>query len=192
MRTMSEPLADTAIIQQSQCNPEAFAQIFDRYHRDVHAFVARRAGREAADDVLSEVFLAAFAQRASYDLDMASARPWLFGIANNLVKRRWRSMASQQRLATRLAALPASSNYPENGLAAGVDAEREWEQVRVALGRLPKEEQEALLLYAWEELTYSEIAKLVGVPVGTIRSRIHRARTQLRVLVAGVSKGDSL
>lgn len=192
MRTMSEPLADTTIIQQSQGDPEAFAQIFDRYHRDVHRFVARRAGREAADEVLSEVFLAAFAQRDSFDFEVASARPWLFGIANNLLKRRWRSMASQQRLAARLAALPGSPNYPDDGFVEGIDAARQWVRVRSALGRLPEEEQEALLLYAWEELTYGEIAKVVGVPLGTIRSRIHHARTQLRVFVAEVSEGDSL
>lgn len=87
---MNTNATDAEVIQISNRTPEQFATVFDRHHEAVHAFAARRAGRDAADDVLSEVFLAAFAQRDRFDVSAQSALPWLYGIAGNVLKRRWR------------------------------------------------------------------------------------------------------
>ncbi|MFC5727803.1 MULTISPECIES: RNA polymerase sigma factor [Nocardioides] len=173
--------SDVEIIERSRRHPESFAAIFDRHHRAIHAYVARRAGSQAADDVLAEVFTAAFSQRAEFVSEAGSALPWLYGIARNLTHRHFRSTASAQRAFGMWAALqPDASNTHDDEVIAGVDSERRWVAVRDGLAAVASDDREALLLYAWEELSYTEIAEVVGVPVGTVRSRIHRARAALR------------
>ncbi len=172
---------DAEIIEASGRLPEKFAIVFDRHQAAVHAYAARRAGRQAADDVLSDVFLAAFAQRDRFDQAHESALPWLYGIAGNLIKRRWRSLASADRL-LRSATGEAVHAVPshEDDVVKSLDSAREWVTVRDRLCELADGDREAILLYAWEELTYLQIAAAMDIPVGTVRSRIHRARAYLR------------
>lgn len=173
--------SDVEIIEGSRHRPECFAAIFDRHYRSIHAYVARRAGVQAADDVLAEVFTAAFSQRKGFASESGSALPWLYGIARNLTRRHFRSVATAERAFGTWAALqPDASNTLADEVIAGVDSGREWLAVREALTAVAPDDREALLLYAWEELSYAEIAEVVGVPVGTVRSRIHRARAALR------------
>lgn len=172
--------SDAEIIGRSRRQPEAFAEVFDRHHRAIHAYVARRAGSQAADDVLSEVFVAAFTQRTDFASESGSALPWLYGIARNLTHRHFRKVASDLRTSDRWAALHPDSSSEHDEVIAGVDASRRWAEVRDRLATLAPEEREALLLFAWEELSYAEIAEVVKVPIGTVRSRIHRARAALR------------
>ena len=173
---------DAEVIARSHRRPELFAEVFDRHQHAVHAYAARRAGQDAADDVLSEVFLAAFGQRKRFDPEAASALPWLYGIARNILRRRWRSLATAERLlhsATFHAVVSADSH--EDQVVDRVDSSEEWLAVRTVLDQLAEGDREAILLFAWEELTYPEIAAAMGIPVGTVRSRIHRARGRLRV-----------
>lgn len=173
--------SDAEVIERSRRLPEAFAEIFDRHHHAIHAYAARRAGQDAADDVLAEVFLAAFKDRRRFDPAVGSALPWLYGIAANVLRRRWRDRAGAGRLAGALAsraAVPVPS--PESDVAHAVDAARDWAEVRRHLAALTDGDREALLLLAWEELSYPEIAVALGIPVGTVKSRIHRARELLR------------
>ena len=100
---------DAAVIARSHRAPEQFAEVFDRHQRAVHAYAARRAGQDAADDVLSEVFLAAFGQRKRFDPDATSALPWLYGIAGNILRRRWRSLAIAGGYCTRRHSTPSST-----------------------------------------------------------------------------------
>jgi len=175
---------DAEVLARSRRQPHLFAEIFDRHHRAIHAYVSRRAGRagrQAADDVLSEVFTAAFAQRASFVSETGSALPWLYGIARNLTHRLFRSTASDRRVSRTWASRQVDVSDDENdAVIDGVDASREWQVVRDMLVTLAADDREALLLYAWEGLSYSEIADVLGIPVGTVRSRIHRARSTLR------------
>lgn len=172
--------SDAEVIERSRRRPETFAEIFDRHHRSIHAYAARRAGHDAADDLLAEVFLAAFKDRRRFDPTADSALPWLYGIAANLLRRRWRGLAAADRLAGVLAAQTSTSSSPEDDVVHAVDAARDWTTVRPHLAALAEGDREALLLFAWEELSYPQIAVSLGIPVGTVKSRIHRARELLR------------
>jgi RNA polymerase sigma-70 factor (ECF subfamily) len=76
---------DAEVIEVSLREPERFAVLYDRHHQAIHRYIARRLGRDRADDLMSETFLIAFGRRDHYDLSYSSARPWLFGIATNLI-----------------------------------------------------------------------------------------------------------
>ena len=178
--------SDAAIIVRSAVAPDAFGLIFDRHAVSVHRFVARRAGAEAADDLLSDVFAAAFRRRDRFDPTIESALPWLYGIALNAMRRGWRSEASQQRIARRVEATTPVVSSHEDGTTERMDAARRWDSVRPIVDALPEGDRQALLLYAWEELTYAQIAVVLDIPVGTVRSRIHRARTQVRAGLDGL------
>lgn len=180
MNPLEADLTDGEVIARSQRTPELFAVVFDRHQVSVHAYAARRGGREAADDVLGDVFLAAFASRKRFDPSVGSALPWLYGIAGNVLKRRWRGLAAADRLHQAAALHVEVDASHEDGVADRLDSAADWAVVRYVLDDLAEGDREALLLFAWEELSYPEIAVAMGIPVGTVRSRIHRARARLR------------
>jgi RNA polymerase sigma factor (sigma-70 family) len=179
----SDPAGSTdgELIARSLRASELFAEIFDRHHAAVHAYAARRAGVDAADDVLADVFLTAFTLRTRFKPSAESALPWLYGIAGNILKRRWRSLATTDRLHRSVAHhTVAASDSHEDGVADRLDSAADWVVVRDVLDELADGDREAILLFAWEELSYPEIAVAMDIPVGTVRSRIHRARARLR------------
>ena len=146
----------------------------------------RRIGPDEADSLLGEVFRIAFEKRSTYDLDRENARPWLYGIATNLVAKHRRSEARRIRASARLIAQrrPEAevADVAEERIAAAIDAADLWPRVADAVTELPEGERDALLLFVWEDLGYDEIATALGVPVGTVRSRLNRARMRLREL----------
>jgi RNA polymerase sigma-70 factor, ECF subfamily len=174
---------DAAVIEASRTEPDRFASLFDRHAPHIHRYLARRVGPQAADDLVAETFLVAFGKRAGYDPRFRDARPWLYGIATNLVGQHRRQEVRQFRL--RLSAGPAPIQND--------DAERTVvnltaQSVRAALGEaltaLAKPDRDVLLLIAWEQLSYDEVARALGIPIGTVRSRLHRARTRVRQALA--------
>jgi len=174
---------DADVIASSLSDPRAFAGIFDRHAGVVFRFLVRRVGRDTADDLLGETFKIAFQRRASFARDRTSARPWLYGIANNLVAKHRRSEARRLNAIARLDA-DAATDSPADAVVAHLDAARLWPVVAGVIAALPDGERDTLLLFAWEELTYEEIAVALRTPVGTVRSRLNRARRRLRELVA--------
>ncbi|MER7521460.1 sigma-70 family RNA polymerase sigma factor [Microbacterium oxydans] len=157
-----------------------FAELFDRHARAVNAFATYRIGRHAAEDVLSETFLVAFRRRADFDTDVESAAPWLLGIASRLIRRHrsveakhWRSFAAS------VSQQDHSSLGGLDDAMSRVDAEREVRSLKTRIAALAPKDRETLLLYAWQGLTYEEIAVALAVPVGTVRSRLNRVRTRL-------------
>lgn len=161
--------------------PEAFEQLFERHHARIHGWLRRRLTPTTAEDLAAEVFVQAWAGRDRYDVRFADATPWLFGIASNLARRHHR----QERRA--LQALARSGVDPLDRADAGsrsaddrVDAGVQRQALAGALAALRRPEREVLLLHAWAELSYEEIAIATGVPVGTVRSRLHRARQHVR------------
>lgn len=171
---------DSEIIQRSLQQPAAFAELFDRHARAVNAFATYRIGRHGAEDVLSETFLVAFRRRADFDTDVESAAPWLLGIASRLIRRHraleakhWRSFAAS------ISQQEHSSLGGLDDAMSRVDAEREVQSLRTRIAALAPKDRETLLLYAWQGLTYEEIAVALAVPVGTVRSRLNRVRTRL-------------
>jgi RNA polymerase sigma factor (sigma-70 family) len=175
---------DAAVIESSRGEPERFAVLFDRHAPHIHRYLARRAGREVADDLVAETFLAAFAKRARYDLSRPDARPWLYGIATNLVGQHRRDEARQYRISQAATAEPEVPGHAER-VAADVTARAMRPLLDAALAALPTGDRDVLLLIAWEQLTYQEVSQALAIPVGTVRSRLHRARTKVRQVLAG-------
>ena len=175
---------DAAVIESSRREPERFAVLFDRHAPHIHRYLARRAGREVAGDLVAETFLAAFAKRDRYDLSRADARPWLYGIATNLVGQHRRDEARQYRISQAAPAEPEVPGHAER-VAADVTAQAMRPLLDAVLAALPAGDRDVLLLIAWEQLTYQEVSQALAIPVGTVRSRLNRARTKVRQALAG-------
>jgi RNA polymerase sigma-70 factor, ECF subfamily len=175
--------ADAAIIATSLTDPESFATLFDRHAPVIHRYIARRAGREVADDLTAETFLLAFRARQRYDLAYTDARPWLYGVATKVIGQHRRAEARQLRI--RLAATPEPDDPGHGDRVAGdVTAGAVRSVLAAALADLPAADRDVLLLIAWEQLTYGEVARALGIPIGTVRSRLSRARIRLRAALA--------
>jgi len=155
--------------------PDAFVDMTGRHEVAIHGYLARRAGRQAADDLLAEVWLRAYAGRFGYDTERADARPWLYGIARNVLREHWRNGSSDEP-----AVLQEERVDPWDGVDARLDSAERAKAVISAVRGLPAAEREVLLLVAWEQLTPAETARVLGVAQGTVRSRLHRARVTLR------------
>lgn len=171
-------ITDSEVISASTATPAEFATVFDRHFDSVHAYLQRRLGRDLADELASQTFLVAFDNRARYDVARADARPWLFGIATNVLCRHHRQEQRQLRAYERSAVDPTLD--PFDGVEERADASNLRRRLVGALAGLPAEERDALLLYAWAELSYPEIAEALEIPVGTVRSRLSRARIRIR------------
>ncbi|MER5295108.1 RNA polymerase sigma factor [Streptomyces pharetrae] len=180
--------SDASVIARSRDEPEAFAALFDRHADAVHRYAARRLGGEVADDLVAETFTTAFQQRHRYDPARgagADARPWLFGIATNLVGRHRRAEARRFKAMARVPT-PADHDEPLADRAADrVVARAMRRELAAALAALPARHRDVLLLVAWGDLGYGEVAQALGIPVGTVRSRLHRARSKLREALGG-------
>jgi RNA polymerase sigma-70 factor (ECF subfamily) len=172
--------SDGAVIASSLETPGVFGAIFDRHGSTLLRFLARRVDPAEAEDLLGEVFRIAFERRSAFERDRASARPWLYGIAANVVAKHHRSEARRFRAMARVPAGRPLDEDPADRAAA--DAGARWTRVMDAIGALPEAERQVLLLFAWEELSYEEIALALGVPMGTVRSRLSRGRARLATL----------
>jgi RNA polymerase sigma factor (sigma-70 family) len=170
---------DATLICLSQREPEHFAALFRRHGPAIQRYAARRLGPDAAEDITAEVFLTAFRQRARYELSQPDARPWLYGIATHLIGRHRRSEIRMYRALARTGIDPVAEPFTDQ-VDDRVSAAGLTRQLAGALARLPATHRDALLLVAWGELTYEQAARSLGVPVGTVRSRLSRARARLR------------
>src|SRR5580700_11177555 len=180
---------DAGLIAESCRVPERFGAVFDRHATAIHGYVARRLGRDAADDLVAETFLVAFRQRASYEPDQSSARPWLYGIATRLVSRRRREEVRFFRAIARSGIDPAADPVAEPVADEGArraDAQMLHRRLAGALAALPVADREALLLIA-DGLSHQEAAQALGVPPGTLSSRLARARRKLRAELGDVN-----
>jgi RNA polymerase sigma-70 factor (ECF subfamily) len=180
---MEVPIPDSAALAASLTSPAEFAPVFDRHYDAVHAYLQRRVGPDAADELAAQTFLVAFERRARYDRSRPGARPWLFGIATNLLLHHRRQVVRQLRAYARTGVDPVLDAF--EGVEDRLDAAGLGRDLAAALAGLPAAEVEVLLLYAWADLSYPEIATALGVPVGTVRSRLWRARGRIRELLPG-------
>ena len=172
---------DSEIISASTGRPAAFAELYERHAAMVYRYAARRTDSGVADDIMSETFLVAFERRGAYDVTFDSALPWLLGIATTLIHKRsrlearaWRGMLAEHQAAS------VSVDQVER-LGVRVDAEASVRRITSVLKRMRAGDRDVLLLYAWEGLTYEQIAVALDIPVGTVRSRLNRTRRSLRV-----------
>lgn len=146
---------------------KAFEEVFDAHFAAVYGYLARRVGPDLGRDLASEVFTRAFAARRRFDRRRGGVRQWLFGIAHNTLRAYHRAEERRLRALSRL-------DPPQDG------ASPEEPRLAAALASLAIGERDALLLHAWADLSYEDIAAVLDVPVGTVRSRLHRARMRLR------------
>lgn len=168
--------SDAELIARSLDNdPEAFVQVVVRHEAALGGYLARRAGREAAEDLLGDVWVAAYAARKTYDRAYPDARPWLYAVALNRLRQHWRSR-------------PPEDLLPDMG-----DVSNQWDPwpsvetrvatrsaMRAGLVGLKPDEREVLTLVAGEDLSAADAARVLGIPAGTARRLLHQARTTLR------------
>jgi RNA polymerase sigma factor (sigma-70 family) len=154
---------------------EAFVEMVGRHEAAVWAYLVRRAGRQVAEDLLGEVWTAAFASRRRYDRSYPGARPWLFGIALNTLRRHWRSRTVEDSTAdlSELSAVFDPWPFEDNR----IQGER---LLRRVLATLPPDEREVLFLVVWEQASVADAARVLEVPAGTARRYLHQARLTLR------------
>jgi len=160
--------SDGLVIRDSADEPALFREIFVRHHRAVWRFLARRYDGHLAEEITAATFAEAFGARGRFDPERADARPWLMGIAVNLARAHRRREHAQLQLAAR-GRREGSTDVP------GRTLDRR-SALATALLSLSERDRETLLLYALADLSYAEIAEAVGVPEGTVRSRLNRAR----------------
>jgi RNA polymerase sigma factor (sigma-70 family) len=158
----------------------AFGLLFDRHVRTIYNFCFRRtADWGVAEDLTATVFLEAWRNRRRGETHAGSLLPWLYGIATNLVRNHRRR--SRRRIAAfrRLPAERPGPGFAED-VAERLDDEREMRRLLALIEQLPKPELDVFVLCLWQELSYEEAAAALDLPVGTVRSRLFRARARLR------------
>jgi RNA polymerase sigma factor (sigma-70 family) len=174
-----DALDDAELIRLSAADPERFAALFDRYAVQIHHYAARRLGTQAADDIVAETFLIAFRRRGTYDLGRPLARPWLYGIATTLIARHRRDEQRHYRALRRTGVDPLPEPMADT-VATRVTAEQRHRDLSGALARLSRGDRDVLLLVAWADLAYDEVAQALDIPAGTVASRLNRARRKLK------------
>ncbi len=182
---MSGDPHDGRLIRASLDAPERFADIFERHYRIVDGYCCRRFGADG-HDVSAQAFVEAFGSRHRFEFDRADARPWLFGIVGNLGRRHRRSEVRRLRAYARVDHRPPA----ETDLDARVDAIALGARLANALQGIPRRDRDALLLYAWADLSYEQIAEALAIPIGTVRSRLNRARARLRGALGDLVEDD--
>jgi RNA polymerase sigma-70 factor (ECF subfamily) len=172
----------------------AFGELFERHAKRVYNFCFRQTANWAeAEDAMAEVFLVAWKRRESVELttDDESVLPWLLGVALNVLRNRARSMRRAAAAVARVDARNIERDFADE-LVGRLADEKQMNDVLRVVHRLPPQEQDVLAVCAWAGLSYDEAAIALGVPVGTVRSRLSRARAHIRELGAanGHDVGD--
>ncbi|MFF0090323.1 RNA polymerase sigma factor [Streptomyces canus] len=165
-------------------DPDAFAELYDQCARSVYNHAFRlTADWSVAEDVMAATFMEAWRRRTSIEADGGSLRPWLLGIATNVARSHYRSNR-RYRAAAGAAAAAGEAEVADHAeeTAGRVDDRRRIAATLTALGSLRRPEREVLVLCLWEGLEYADAARALGIPVGTVRSRLSRARGRLRKL----------
>jgi len=172
--------SDAEVIRRTLGEPAAFGLVYEHHAATVLRFLGRRVGAGVAEGLVGELFRIAFERRKTFDGSRASALPWLYGIGSNLLLKHRRGEARRLRANARMAVREAPDRRAS---AAALDARLLFPRVADAIEALPDGEREALLLFAWEDLSYQSVAEALELPIGTVRSRLNRARAHLRELL---------
>lgn len=171
---------DAEIISTSGSDPQAFGALFDRHVDVIHGYLSRRVGAALAEELTAETFARAFARRGSFVAFHDSAGPWLYGIATNLVRNARRAERRQLQAYGRVAGISSGQANDFDQADARVDALHAAPRLVGALLELEPGDREALLLFVWQDLSYQEVATALGIPAGTVASRINRSRSRMR------------
>ncbi|MEN8040682.1 MAG: RNA polymerase sigma factor [Actinomycetota bacterium] len=173
---------DDEILELSLSDPHRFEVIYERHYPSIHRYVTRRLGRDAADDIASEVFLRAFDSRHRYrSFGHGTCLPWLYRIASHISLNEARRRGREAKAVRRIDARDATTDEVSN-IAWRVDARRCVEESGIidVISGLDEDLRDTLYLHALADASYLEIADATGVPVGTVKSRLSRLRVKLR------------
>ncbi|MEW1836412.1 RNA polymerase sigma factor [Nonomuraea angiospora] len=179
---VSEQVTDAELVARFRRDPDLFTAVHDRYYRDIYLYVAGRLDTQIAEDLAAETFLLAFDRRDRYDPERGDLRPWLFGIATNLIARHRRKETRHYKALAKLGPEPVVEGHEER-VVTSVAAERMQPYLARALAALSGGERDVLLLVALGQLSYDEVAQALGIAVGTVGSRLSRARSKILALV---------
>lgn len=163
----------------------SFEVVFEAEFASLHRYLARRVGAAAADELAAETFAVAFRNRDRLD-PARPVRPWLYGIAANLMRHHWRKERRMLRAYARSGVDPVFAD--EDAAVERADADARHRDLAAALAALRPDEREILLLHAWADLADSEIAAALDLPLGTVKSRLSRTRDRLRNQLSGVGQ----
>jgi RNA polymerase sigma-70 factor (ECF subfamily) len=162
-------------------DPDAFAILFDRHAKTIYNYAFRRCGDwSMAEETVAVTFLEAWRKRGGVELEQLSARPWLLGVATNVLRNFMRARRRYRAAVDRLAGWDTEVQWDDDEIAARLDAEQTAAVLRRAIGQLPKRQQDVVWLCLVEEHSYGEASEALGIAVGTVRSRLSRARSTLR------------
>jgi RNA polymerase sigma factor (sigma-70 family) len=176
--------SDEELVIQSLTDPAAFSSIFTRHFSPVYAYLARRVGSDVADELTAQVFVVAFERRQAFRPSQGSARPWLYRIATNLLANHRRAEQRLLQLAARLGD-ERTRAHERTGADDDALASLDLQRAAAAIADLEPSQRDVLLLHTWAGLGYEEIAIALDVPVGTVRSRLWRARQGVRARIGG-------
>lgn len=186
----SADVDDATLVAASIGDVERFAEVYDRHASAMYGFAVRRLGPEVAEDVVADAILAAFKARRSYKSSYPSALPWLLGILTREISSRRRSERARYRALSRVMPdLPVEA--VADRVVASVTAEALGGCLAAGLARLAGRDRDVLLLIAWADLSYAEVAEALGIPIGTVRSRLSRARRILRAALPDPSSDSA-
>ncbi len=161
---------------------DAFTALYRRHAKRLYNYLFRRLGDwDAAEELVATVFLEAFRRRGDKAVDEDRVLPWLFGIATNVANNHRRSVWRARRLGSRLVAAAAVS-APADDAAERAEAREQMQLVLRGLHSLPREQRDVVALCVWTGLSYEDAAHALRVPVGTVRSRLARAKQSLAKL----------
>ncbi|MFF3404417.1 RNA polymerase sigma factor [Streptomyces sp. NPDC002659] len=170
-------------------DPDSFGSLFDDYARAVYNYAFRLTGDwSAAEDVVAMTFLEAWRLRGTVDSDGGSLRPWLLGIATNTARNTRRAARRHEAAVSRLPRDEVVPDFAEE-LVGRIDDAGQVAALQAALSRLRRAEREVVALCVWSGLDYAAAAQALGIPVGTVRSRLSRARKKLRKLTGAEMPG---
>jgi len=175
---------DATVIAESLAEPERFAVLYDRYAGQLYRYAGRRLGTADAEDVIAATFLAAFRARGRFETTRTDARPWLFGILTKELAKQHRREGARLRAIARACPEVADAGHAEK-VADDVTARAARQAIARALSVLAPADRSVLLLIAWGDLSYDEVAQALAIPVGTVRSRLNRARRKVREALGG-------
>jgi RNA polymerase sigma-70 factor (ECF subfamily) len=176
---------DVGLLQRARRGDEAaFSELFARHQRAIYRYAAYMCGRDAGDDIVQETFMAVLQQTARRDPPHGAVLAYLIGIARHRVLKRT-GCQNEPVLAEELddnmpSAAPSDRTTPLDNLT----REETIETVRAAVESLPAVYREVILLCELQEMDYAVAAEVVQCPIGTIRSRLHRAKTLLAAKLA--------
>jgi RNA polymerase sigma factor (sigma-70 family) len=188
-RVAPSPWPHTAEGPPPWSESERFTTLFTDHAPELKHYIIRRLGPEPADDIVAETFAVALQNLASYDRSRGDERAWLYGIATNLISRHRRREIGLYKALSRTGIDPVTESFTDE-VDRRVSAGAARRRLAKALAGLSQAHRDTLLLVVWAELTYEEAAAALGVPVGTVRSRVNRARKKLRRALSGVERDE--